>query len=149
MPTNQFRNDALLDAAGVNTTLAAKVKAVLSDVRGHGKQVLITEVLRSADRQRFLYAKGRTDLQLKNRGYTPAAIAKARGEGAKATDHQVTWSLKSRHIEGEAADLVPVRNGQPDWGDSETYALIGSSAKAHELDWGGTWKSKDMPHVQL
>lgn len=149
MATDQYRGDKLLDAAGVNADLARKVKAVLADVRGHGKGVLVTQVKRSVRTQRAYYAKGRSDAELRAVKFTTAQIKQARADGGSASLKPVTWSMASKHLKGMAADLVPVNDGVVDWGDSAGFALIGKAARAHGLVWGGDWHKKDTPHVEL
>ena len=127
MATNQYRGDGLLDAVGVDPIFAHKMKAVMSDLRGHGGKWLITQVLRTHKEQMAKYAQGRTK---------PGPV--------------VTWVTHSLHEDGIACDVVPLIDGVPRWdAPKELWALVGSAAKAHDLVWGGTWKKKDLPHVQF
>lgn len=150
MPIDQYKNDELLDNPHVTETFRRKMKAVLSDLRGHGGQWYVTECYRTKARQRFLYAKGRSTPTLRKAGFTDAEIKVYRAEGALASGGRVTNVLNSKHCQGVACDVVPIINGKLDWGaPDEIWALVGSSAKAHGLTWGGTWKMRDMPHVEL
>lgn len=150
MATNQYKNDHMLDEPGVDPIFAHKMKAVMSDLRGHGAW-MITSVLRSHEYQRFLYSKGRSAAELSEAGFDYKEVARFRKQGSKATGKTVTNTLKSKHIDGVACDVVPLVGGKPCYDvPAATWALVGSAAKAHGLEWGGSWHSfVDRPHVQL
>ena len=85
--------------------------------------------LRSQAEQDRLYAQGRTE---------PGPI--------------VTWTRNSKHITGDAVDIVP----HPlDWEDHNAFYKLAGVIKSAavlegvELKWGGDWKSKDLPHFEL
>lgn len=63
----------------------------------------------------------------------------------------VTWTRKSKHIEGKAFDIVIMENGKPDWNVTHpNWTKAGEIGMSIGLDWGGAWiKSKDFPHFQL
>lgn len=156
MVITQTANDYKLDAPGVNKKLARKVKAVLMDIRGRavdgiGGMWYVTEVLRTRERQRFLYSQGRSSSVLRKAGFTTEEIKKYRAVKSRATGDRVTNTLTSMHIAGLACDIVPVINGKLDWDVPEgLWEMLGRAARAHELEWGGDWKSfVDRPHVQL
>jgi len=92
---------------------------------------MVAEGLRTIERQRELYAQGRTK------------------PGKK-----VTWTLHSKHIEGTAVDLVPVINGKADW---ETLAHFNTLAKAVmqaakelgvKVRWGADWDMDGIPREE-
>ena len=98
----------------------------------------VLEGVRTLERQRELYAQGRT---------APGKI--------------VTWTMKSRHIEGKAVDLVPY---PLDWNDLDKFDKIKNAMfqAAREQDvnlrWGADWDSDgkyrekgeyDSPHFEL
>lgn len=156
MIKNQCHNDYLLDAPGVDDTFSRKMKAVLMDIRGRQigaflGQWYVTEVLRTKERQRFLYSKGRSYAVLRKAGFTVAEIKAYRSQNSKPTGSHVTNTLKSMHIKGVACDIVPIVNGELDWDvPDEVWAIVGRAARAHGLDWGGYWSTfVDRPHVQL
>ena len=101
---------------GVDETLVNVVKRAIeiSEV-----DFTVLEGVRTLERQRELYAQGRT---------APGKI--------------VTWTMKSRHIEGKAVDLVPY---PLDWNDLEKFNKIKDAMfqAAKELDvnlrWGADW----------
>ena len=98
----------------------------------------VMEGVRTLDRQCELYAQGRT---------APGKI--------------VTWTMKSKHIEGKAVDLVPY---PLDWNDLDKFDKIKNAMfqAAKEIDvnlrWGADWDGDgnyrekgeyDSPHFEL
>lgn len=64
-----------------------------------------------------------------------------------------TRTLNSRHIIGEAVDILPL---PVDWKNPKPFGLVAEAMKkaADELGvkitWGGSWKTfKDLPHYQI
>jgi peptidoglycan L-alanyl-D-glutamate endopeptidase CwlK len=64
-----------------------------------------------------------------------------------------TRTLKSRHIIGQAVDIVPL---PVDWKKPEPFLLVADAMKkaAAELGvkitWGGDWRTfRDLPHYQI
>lgn len=101
----------------------------------------VTEGLRTLARQKELYAKGRT-----------------------APGPAVTWTMKSKHLQGRAVDLVPFVSGRLVWDDVSLFKKIGDAMRqaAHELEvsirWGYDWDMDgvlqekgeyDGPHFEL
>lgn len=101
----------------------------------------VIEGVRSRARQAQLYAQGRT---------TAGKI--------------VTWTLKSKHIDGLAVDLAPFADGKIDWTDLAKFDAIGAAMKkaAAELGvtirWGADWDrdgklrekgESDSPHFEI
>lgn len=113
---------------GCHADLKRKVTAVIKDLQGHGLRPMVFEGLRTPERQAQLYAQGRT---------TPGPI--------------VTDTLVSKHILGKAADIVWADSkGRPTWdAPAAHWDLLGSAAESHNLEWGGRWRRRDFPHVQL
>ncbi|MDP3869208.1 M15 family metallopeptidase [Phenylobacterium sp.] len=107
---------------GVNPKLVAVVKRAitLSTV-----DFMVVEGVRSAARQKQLYAQGRT---------VPGKV--------------VTWTLKSKHIDGLAVDLLPAPY---DWKDPKGFDAVNRAMMraAGELGvglrWGGNWDGDDKP----
>lgn len=81
-------------------------------------------------------------------------------EGVRTKERQAelmkqgfTRTLNSRHIIGDAVDIVPL---PVDWKNQKPFALVAEAMKkaADELGvkitWGGDWKSfVDLPHYQI
>lgn len=114
------------------------VKVVMRAIEISEVDFTILEGLRSLERQRELYAQGRT---------TPGKI--------------VTWTMNSRHVEGKAVDLVP---SPVDWNDLEKFNKIKDAMfqAAREIDvnlrWGADWDGDgkyrekgeyDSPHFEV
>ncbi len=103
--------------------------------------VLVTEGVRTKERQASLYAQGRT-----------------------APGKKVTWTMNSKHITGDAVDVVPYVDKKIDWDDVILFVTLGEAmlAAAKELSvlirWGYDWdgdgilKEKgeyDGPHYEI
>lgn len=69
-------------------------------------------------------------------------------QGRKTPGKIVTWTMKSKHIDGLAVDLVPF---PVDWNDREKFIAIARAmfAAASELGvtirWGANWDGDDKP----
>lgn len=102
---------------------------------------LVAEGKRSLKRQQELYAQGRT-----------------------APGKKVTWTMESKHLTGDAVDLVPFVDGKADWNNlknfDEIYKAMMAAAKEFgvELRYGGDWDrdgilrekgETDSPHFEL
>ncbi|MFJ7407106.1 MULTISPECIES: M15 family metallopeptidase [unclassified Lysinibacillus] len=89
------------------------------------KNIFITETYRSQERQKYLYAQGRT---------RPGQI--------------VTWTLDSNHKSRLAWDIAV---GPPQsLYDVVTLNRVGAIAKKLGIEWGGTWKNAiDRPHFEV
>lgn len=94
----------------ITPSLRPKIDAVIQDVRAKGYEAYIASALRSASQQADKVAKG------------------------------YSKTKKSRHLPGKdglarAADIVPEHVG---WNaDKRYWLMLGSSARAHGLGWGG------------
>jgi peptidoglycan LD-endopeptidase CwlK len=116
----------MADLKGCDPELVHKVQAVIRDLAGHGIKAVVIEGKRSKERQYELYEQGRV---------TPGPI--------------VTRTLKSKHLEGKAADIWFRKLGRTtDKVPSRYWAMLGRAATAHGLIWGGDW-GWDSAHVEL
>lgn len=66
----------------------------------------------------------------------------------------VSWTTRSKHLDGDAIDICPYEvyqlNG-PDklqWADGPVWQRLGAIGKALGLRWGGDWKVKDLGHFE-
>jgi peptidoglycan L-alanyl-D-glutamate endopeptidase CwlK len=89
-----------------------------------GLPVRIGEVRRSYDRQRWLYAQGRT---------RPGPV--------------VTWTLDSKHLRGRAFDFDFI--SALDQADYGAWEFAGQVGEWLGLRWGGRWSSEDLRHLEL
>jgi peptidoglycan L-alanyl-D-glutamate endopeptidase CwlK len=97
-------------------------KAFLSACESAGLDVFITETYRSQARQDELYAQGRT---------APGQI--------------VTWTRTSNHTGRQAWDISFRSTG---YSDRSKFERAGKIGQALGIEWGGSWKKKDLPHYQ-
>lgn len=120
---------------GVNPKLVQVVRLALQKTN---QDFLVLEGVRTPQRQRELYNQGRT---------TPGKI--------------VTWTLKSKHIDGLAVDLAPY---PLDWNNLKAFDAIAEAMfkASKELNipirWGADWDQDgkprergetDSPHFEL
>ena len=123
---------------GVDKRLVSVVEAAALNIPF---DVLVVEGVRTKERQAALYAQGRTK---------PGRI--------------VTWTLKSKHIDGLAVDLAPYIDRKIAWEDELLFAVIGQemidAAKklGVRIRWGWDWNMNgvlkergetDGPHFEL
>ena len=120
---------------GLNPKLVQVVRTALTKTK---QDFLVLEGLRTPQRQRELYNQGRT---------TPGKV--------------VTWTMKSKHLSGDAVDLVPY---PVDWDTASKFDLIALAMfeAANDLGikirWGADWDQDgkprergeyDSPHFEL
>jgi peptidoglycan L-alanyl-D-glutamate endopeptidase CwlK len=125
MPLNAASEKKLI---GVKPAL---VKVVRRAAEISKQPFQVVQGVRTLAQQRALYASGRTK---------PGPI--------------VTWTLKSKHIGGNAIDFACLVGGRISWQEKH-YPAVGRAMKlaAAELKtkiiWGGDWKRRDWGHVEL
>lgn len=101
--------------------VAEKVKLLIQRMRVRGFDPVVFETLRTKERQQWLYGIGRTH----------------------SLDRKpVTWTLKSKHLEGKAADIISKSRG---WNWPAFYAALGQEARAVGL----RRISKELCHVEV
>ena len=130
---------------GVNPDL---VKVVRRAIQLTDQDFMVVEGVRSHEQCMINWGKGRTVEQCKLRGI-PEKFAQPKVS-------KVTWltdPFASKHVKGEAVDLVPY---PVDWNDLSKFKTISVAMKAAAVElnvamaWGGNWvKTKDYPHFEL
>ena len=66
----------------------------------------------------------------------------------------VSWTTRSKHLDGDAIDICPYETYHlrgPDklaWHDGPTFQRIGAIGEALGLRWGGRWRVKDLGHFE-
>jgi peptidoglycan L-alanyl-D-glutamate endopeptidase CwlK len=100
------------------------VKEFKAAMDEEGIPVRIGEVRRSVERQRALFAQGRT---------APGPV--------------VTWTLHSKHVRGRAFDFDFVR--AVDQADAAAWDVAGEIGEGLGLRWGGRWGVQDDRHFEL
>lgn len=146
-------NASRLSDVRVKDSFLQKAKRVLSALEAEGFAPVIVCVIRTQAEQRRLYAQGRSDATLKNKGYSAAEIASARAAGNTAGKPIVTGvSVSKFHAAGLAMDIAfwDASSKKVIWdGSYKGYARYGALCKENGLVWGGGWKMKDLGHCQL
>lgn len=94
-------------------------------MKNAGIDYILTCTRRTQEEQQELWAQGRTK------------------PGKK-----VTWTLKSKHIDGRAFDIAIIKNGKVSW-NVKDYFEPGEIGKRVGLTWGGSWKNPDYPHFEI
>lgn len=123
------------------------VKAMLARLDQLGIKYYINETLRDPEVQRAYFAQGRAALAdvnelRKKAGLWPLTEAE--------NDKKVTWTLKSKHLEGLAIDICPSKNGYAWWAaPDEEWKEIADISRECGLDAGYFWEQKDAPHHQI
>ena len=116
--------DIIRDINALEPKMLTRVKLFLTKLEKENISIVISESRRSLERQKWLYAQGRT---------RPGAV--------------VTWTLKSKHIDGLAIDVAFLINGKASYnGDWQALGKIGESCG---LAWGGRWTTPDKPHFEF
>lgn len=114
----------------VDPALWQKWILISSELRRLGYSPIIFEAGRTQRRQAWLYGQGRPDFP----GGRPGAV--------------VTWTLKSNHPEmpARAIDVIDSKTG---WEDADFFSSLGVLALRNGLKWGGSWTTRDLPHIEL
>jgi len=105
----------------------AKCIAFQANCRREGIDVLITSTFRDNESQAKLYAQGRT---------IPGKIVTNAAAGRSFHNYRVAF------------DFVPLVNGKAIWDDDALWDKCGAIGQQVGLEWGGSWKFKDKPHMQ-
>lgn len=134
-----------------------KVEKMLHFLDSEKISYKVIETLRTEAVQMAYYAQGRQPL------YTVNALRKEAGLFVidEATNKRIiTWTLRSKHLEGKAIDIVPVKDGKIPWNIlsqeiADLYIRIGKIGESVGLAWGGRWTpidkfglGKDAPHFE-
>ena len=120
---------------GVEPGLAAKVVRILDAMAALDCAMWVVEGVRSVERQRTLYAQGRT---------TPGNIV------TNVDGHDLTQCTHSPQADGYGHAVDLAYQGVSPWDDSHPWALLGAMAHVLGLRWGGDWKTLkgDYGHVE-
>lgn len=120
---------------GVHPQLALIVQRILNAMSILGHPMLVTDGVRTAEKQRALYAQGRTQ---------PGKIVTNADGVNKPSNHQ-------RHADGygHAVDCAFLVNGAPSWDEHLPWRCYGEMAKALGCAWGGDFSTiRDLPHIE-
>jgi peptidoglycan LD-endopeptidase CwlK len=109
--------------------------------------VVVIETIRQLVTQMAYYARGRMDTDDVRSMFYAAKLWELSDMEAK---QKVTWTLKSKHIDGQAIDIAPIRNGRVWWGaPPSVWERMGEIGESNGMKWGGRWKEKDTPHFEV
>lgn len=113
-------------------------------------RIIVVEGVRELARQMAYYSRGRMKTPDVQAMYLAAGLHKLTDTEAQT---QITWTLKSRHLDGKAVDLAPSQDGKIIWwtAPNAVWERMGLIGQSFGLEWGGTWpqKQKDCPHFQM
>jgi protein-disulfide isomerase-like protein with CxxC motif len=111
---------------------------------------IVFEGRRTQAVQEAYYAQGREGLQAVNALRAKAGLYLLRSERDNA--RPITWTLKSRHIDGCAMDVLPLDGrGHPTWDLAHyrtEFETIRNGARAAGLVCGADWQTPDWPHYE-
>lgn len=119
------------------------------------EDVYISETKRTLAVQMAYYSRGRMSVGDTQSMYKAAGLYEISAEEAKRIN---TWTLKSKHIEGKAIDIVPIIDGKVRWSCPNGFDVkkfnrildrMGEIGKEAGLKWGGDWKERDWPHYEI
>lgn len=120
---------------GVHPQLVGRVVRLLAAMEMRGAPMCVTDGVRTAAQQAALYAKGRT------------------APGPRVTNADGVHILSNHQVKpdgyGHAVDCAFLVNGHPSWDARHPWDAYGALAQSLDLEWGGTWKFIDLPHIQL
>lgn len=113
-------------------------------------QFIVHEGIRKKIVQEAYYAQGREKLEAVNEKRNTAGLYLLRSEN---DNYIITWTLKSKHIDGLAMDVVPVNGkGDPTWDMAHfwnKFTAIRDCGKEAGLVCGADWKTPDWPHYEI
>lgn len=109
--------------------------------------VYISETRRALAVQMAYYSRSRMSVKDVQKMYRAAGLYDISESEAKTPN---TWTLESKHLTGNAIDLVPEKNGKPWWNAPESvWERMGEIGEQCGMSWGGRWKTKDCPHFEV
>lgn len=111
------------------------------------EEIAVNETKRSLAVQMAYYSRSRMDPADVRRMYAAAGLYDPSFEECRTP---VTWTLDSKHIQGRAIDIVPVKNSKIWWNaPKEVWEAMGECGESAGLKWGGRWKNQDCPHYEM
>ena len=142
------------DITQLKPALQNRVIAALEEMRSDPKLkelgvtgIAVSEAIREVAVQMAYYSRSRMAVMDVKAMYKAAGLYAIGDAEAKRA---ATWTLESKHLKGEAVDLVPTRNGAYWWSaPPEVWKRMGEIGEAHKLTWGGRWKNSDTPHFEI
>jgi len=113
-------------------------------------QYIIFEGRRAPDVQEAYFAQGREPLETVNKLRQRVGLYLLRSE---KDNYKITWTLKSKHIDGLAIDILPTTGaGHPTWDLGhfrKQFETIRNCGKDAGLICGADWNPADWPHYEV
>jgi len=120
------------------------------DVTLGDDQYIVFEGRRAVATQEAYYAQGRKPLEEVNKLRQKAGLYLLRSD---KDNYIITWTLKSKHIDGLAMDVLPVDGaGNPTWDLAHykrQFDIIKDFGKKSGLVCGADWTPADYPHYEI
>jgi peptidoglycan L-alanyl-D-glutamate endopeptidase CwlK len=132
--TDHLDPHRLVRLRGCHPELKVRVIRLVEALAHEGLTVILTQGVRSVAQQQALYAQGRT---------RPGKVVTNCDGLIKVSNHQPKLDGY-----GYAVD-VAWRNAHGDITWEGPWETLGRLAQAHGLVWGGTWRWKDLCHLEL
>lgn len=135
--------------------MRAKVYKTIAEMQDSKKlkelgveEITVVETKRTLAVQMAYYSRGRMNAKDVKEMYRVAGLYALSTEEANTKN---TWTLESKHIEGKAVDIAPMKNGVIWWNaPEEVWQTMGEIGESCGLKWGGRWKDcKDTPHFEV
>ena len=145
------------DIYSLNPVVAQKVALFVTKCAENDVPVFIVESVRMKETQLLYALQGRfndDDLETNPNLFNELNAMRKNYNFWPLTQEEfnkkVTWTLDSKHFYGRAADFCPMINGKLNWNAPLNYwQKCGEIAENLGFVWGGRWKKKDMPHIEL
>ena len=110
------------------------------------ESIAVSETRRALAVQMAYYSRGRMRNEDVKAMYNAAGLYEPSAEECRTYN---TWTLESKHLQGLAVDLVPVRNGGYWWkAPAEVWERMGEIGRSYGMKWGGDWRNRDCPHFE-
>lgn len=142
------------DISKLKPALQNRVLAALEEMRSDSElktmgvtEISVSETIRELAVQMAYYSRTRMSVSDVKAMYKAAGLYAIGDAEAKRA---ATWTLESKHLRGEAVDIVPTKEGKYWWNaPSEVWKRMGEIGETHGLTWGGRWKNADCPHFEI
>ena len=111
--------------------------------------ILIIETRRELPVQMAYFSRGRMAPEHVRLMYDAAGVKQQLSD--KETQTAITWTLKSKHLDGLAMDLVPLNDKGQAWWSAPMHVWMRMATIAEGFGWesGVRWKDfPDFPHLQ-
>lgn len=110
--------------------------------------VEVQEGRRKIEVQMAYYSRSRMSVEDVKKMYKRAGLYAISDAEAKTAN---THTLDSKHIDGLAVDIVPIKGDRVWWNaPAAVWERMGKIGKENGLKWGGDWKGfPDTPHFEV